>query len=258
MNASPARTQRWLASLAVLANIFFNYWSNAHPLNGKTIGDVSNQYPTLFTPAGYAFSIWGLIYLSLLLYAIYQLWPSQRSVGIYDQLASPLILTSVLSVLWIIAFSYEWLGSSVLLIVGMLLTALLLFVRARNWTQHAGGGSWLAVPFSLYAGWLTVATIAATATALYAKGWRGAPLSESVWAVLLIAVATGIGLFISWRFRDWIYPLVIAWASVAIWVARRHDHPMVAYVAFTAAGVLLIGALIVGTRQTPWPRSQPA
>lgn len=122
---------RWIALVAVLINIFFNYYLNAYPIGGQTIGDVSDKYPTLITPAGYAFSIWGVIYLSFIIYVIAQVLPSQRMNQVYNRLAKLLIATSVLSIGWLISFSMEYISVSVLIITGMLLTAILLLAGPK-------------------------------------------------------------------------------------------------------------------------------
>ena len=167
MKKEPLQLSRWIASIAVFLNIGLNYYTNANPLNGKTIGEVSDQYPTLFTPAGYAFSIWGIIYLGLIIYSIVQLLPSQRKYRVYDRLAMPLLATSLLSIAWVVSFSYEAVTISEAIIVAMLITSLVLFVRSKGDTDETSSVKWIRVPFSLYAGWLSVATIASTATWLY-------------------------------------------------------------------------------------------
>jgi hypothetical protein len=245
---SPSLTWRWLALISVILNIGINYYTNVNPINNQTIGDVSAQYPILFTPAGYAFSIWGLIYLSLSVYAVAQLLPSQRNVPVYDRLAGPLIVISILSIAWVIVFSYERLGLSVVIIAGMLLTAIVLFGRVKQWIFRENGSAWLTVPFSLYLGWLSVAIIANAASWLTGIGWRGGAWGETPWAVLMILVAANLGILTSLRFRDWIYPLVIVWSCVAIWVARQQENSTVALTALIAAIILALWTIVYGIR----------
>jgi hypothetical protein len=231
---------RWIALVVVLLNIFINYYSNAEPFNGQTIGEVSRQHPTLFTPAGYAFSIWGVIYLSFILYAICQLLPSQRKNPVYDRLAIPLTLTSLLCIAWVISFTYELLGLSVVLITAMLITAILLFGRAKLAVFQQEIGFWVTIPFALYAGWLSVAIIANAATWLKDIGWQGGAWGETSWTIIMIAIAFLIALLISYRFRDLIFPLVVVWASIAIWVARQDENAAVALFALLAAVILFL------------------
>lgn len=243
---APLRAWRWIAGIAVVTNIFINYYSNAYPFNGQTMGDVSNQNPTLFTPAGYAFSIWGIIYLSLIVYVIYQLLPSQRKKPIYNDLAIPLTIISLLSIAWVISFSYEMLGLSVCLIAAMLLTAIILFGRAKKAVFHEAAGFWIAIPFSLYAGWLSVAIIANVAVWLKNMGWQGGTWGETPWTIIMTGVAFVISLIISWRFRDLIFPLVVVWASIAIWTARQGENAAVALFALLAGIILLLWTIGYG------------
>jgi hypothetical protein len=237
---------RWIAVVAVVANIFLNYWVNAFPINGQTIGQVSGKHPTLFTPAGYAFSIWGVIYLSFIAYVVYQVLPAQRNKTKYDRLAPPFILTSLLSMAWIVSFSFEKLTLSLLLITGMLVTAVVLLVRAK---QDMGPDHFInrtTVPFSLYSGWLSVAIIANASVWLKELGWQGGNWGEIPWTLILIGVTVVIGILISWYLRDLIYPLVIAWANIAIWAARKSDHASIATTALVAAMVLIIWTIGYG------------
>ena len=239
---------RLLASVAVVLSIGFSYLSNGRIINGQNNADVSAKYPTLFTPAGYAFSIWGLIYLSLVAYAVYQLRPARRDKRIHDWLAGPLLITSLLSMGWLVLFNAEWLLGSVLVILGMLGTALLLLVRSQEWVLSRRGEGWLSVPFSLYAGWLTVATIANASVYLSSLGWRGYPLSPTLWALLLLTAAVAIAVGVSWRLRDAVFPAVVAWACLAIWVARRPEDETVALTALAAALVLAAWSLFCALR----------
>ena len=116
--ATPDRTAtgrawRWLAAAAIFGNIFLNYYANTRPFAGQTMGMVSAKYPTLLTPAGYAFSIWGLIFLSLAVYAVWQLLPGQQKLSLPDALAKPLTLASVATASWVVLFANEMILPSV-------------------------------------------------------------------------------------------------------------------------------------------------
>jgi hypothetical protein len=239
---------RWVASAAVLINIFFNYYLNANPINGQTIGNVSDKYPTLITPAGYAFSIWGIIYLSFIIYGIYQLLPSQQNKQIYNRLAWPLIATSLLSILWLISFSFEQLALSVFLIACMLVTAIFLFGWARRAALEHKASVWISVPFGLYLGWLSVATITNIAVRLTDMGWQGGTLEETTWTIIMIGAALAAGLLISYIFREITYPLVIAWATIAIFIARQDANKAVAYAALITAITMIIWVIGFGFR----------
>lgn len=247
---------RWVTLVAVLVNVFFNYYLNAKPISGKTIGDVSNQYPTLITPAGYAFSIWGIIYLSFIIYAIVQVLPSQQRRQVYNQLTWPLIATSILSITWLISFSLEYIALSVLIISGMLLTAIILFGKAKQAVFRNEARFWVAIPFALYIAWLSVATIVNTSVWLKDMGWQGGALGESPWTIGMLGVILVLSIVISYIFRDIVYPLVIAWATVAIYVARQNENESVVATAALVTGIS-VGVWAIGYGLWLYKKGQP-
>lgn len=228
-----------LVIIALAATIFVNYLSNALPINGRTPGEISDSFPVRFTPAGYVFSIWSIIYLGLIAYAIYQALPSQRANPRLRAIGWPFVLSCVANSGWIFAWHYGLYPLS-LLIMLVLLGALITVYRrlypayptvatAERWTTH--------IPFRIYLGWITVATIANATIVLYNWGWQGAPLTAETWAALLIYIATIIGFFFALRLRDIAYTLVLVWAFVGIYVAQN-DAPLTAYSALAMAGLL--------------------
>ncbi len=248
MKEEKPRFRRWIALFSVIFSIAFSYISNTRIIGGQNNADISARYATLFTPAGYAFAIWGLIYLTVAAYSIYQVLPARRNVPIHDQLAIPLTVLSLLSILWLVLFNTERLLASVVVIAGMLAASVVLVVRSREWAMRERGWNWLSVPFSLYAGWLTVATIANAAVFLTSIGWEGERPGPVNWTVLMIAVAVIIAIFVSWRLRDVVFPMVVAWAALAIWVARHMRYENIALVALMAVVVLTAWAALLGFR----------
>lgn len=239
------RPLRWLALAAILFNIVYNYIYMLFP-GAESIKKVTDDYPTLFTPAGYAFSIWGLIYLSLLIYGIVQLLPSQRLVKMFDELAIPTIIVNVAGSLWIYAFSRAYVGYSLVIILINLYYAFILFSRSNKAVRLAHFNKWLRVPFSLLAGWLTVASIACTFTYLKYSGWAG--YNESFWTVLMICVATMAGLLISVYRVNYIYPAVIAWALFAIYIKHRHDAMATSNTGLSCAIFLAVVSVVIAAR----------
>jgi hypothetical protein len=256
-NTSGSIIWRWLALIAVLVNIFFNYYMNSNPPGGLTNAEVSAKYPTLFTPAGYAFSIWGIIYLSFIAYSILQLLPSQRKHSVYDTLAKTLITTSVLSICWLFSFSYELLLLSVGIIVLMLITAILLFIQSRNSVQKEHTNKFISIPFALYAGWLSVATIANISVWLTAIGWEGGLLGEVACTLIMIGVAVLLAVLISYKLKDVIYPAVVLWAIIAIYVARQNQEQTVATFALITGIVIMVWIIAYGVKLLKRPLLKP-
>lgn len=242
--ASNGWLRQVLVILALGATIFVNYLSNALPINGRTPGEISDSFPVRFTPAGYVFSIWSIIYLGLIAYAIYQALPSQRTNSRLQQIAWPFVLSCVANSGWIFAWHYGLYPLSLLIMLVLLGSLIAIYRRlypafnvagtAERWTTH--------IPFRIYLGWVTVATIANATITFYAAGWQGAPLGAPTWAALLLVVATVIGFFFALGLRDVAYTLVLVWAFVGVYVEQR-DAPITAYTALVMAGLLAGGAI---------------
>lgn len=231
--------------IALAITIFVNYLSNALPINGRTPGEISDSFPVRFTPAGYVFSIWSIIYLGLIAYAIYQALPNQRTNPRLRAVFWPFILSCAANSSWIFAWHYGLYSLSLLIMLVLLGSLILLYARlypsfsivttTERWTTH--------IPFRIYLGWVTVATIANTTIFLYDLGWQGAPLGADDWAAFLIFAASLIGFFFALRLRDMAYTLVLAWAFAGIYV-EQSDAPVTAYTALTMAGLMVGAALL--------------
>jgi hypothetical protein len=249
------RAWRWITALAIFGNIYLNYYSNTHPFHGQTMGQVSAKYPTLLTPAGYAFSIWGLIFLALAVYAVWQLLPAQRQMSLPDAVAKPLTLASVATGGWVVLFAYELILPSVgvmLLILGCLAAA---YGRARRRIFVDAAPRWVGVPFSLYLGWISVASVINLTIGIRELGWKTAEGVSVVLTLGLLAVIVLLALIMSRAFRDMVFPLVVAWALVAIWVVRLREVPELGWAALAGAAVAAIGGALlsrIGGRKKPW------
>jgi hypothetical protein len=249
--SQPPRTVRVVLLLAIILNVAFNYFYQFLPLDLEDMKTASQHYPNLFTPAPYAFSIWGAIYLSWIFYAVYALLPGQRRNALHDRLAKPLILINLLASAWILQFTAGYIGLSLLLILAMLFTGGVVFMRVRH---GAPGSPFLFIPFSLFLGWITVANLANLSAWLSLRGWRGGALGEGPWTILLIAFAAVCGLVVGYRYREAVYPLVIAWAALAIGVKQNGETPPVAMAAFAAAALMTAWSVVGGIRSLQAPR----
>jgi hypothetical protein len=238
-----------------LLTISVNGLANALPINGIQTGAISDKYFTLFTPAGYVFSIWGVIYLGMLAYMVYQALPSQRTNPRLRAIGWWYVLGNLANTVWIFFWHYEQMLVTVGLIVILLVSLVMAYLRLAPARQVPGlvsrGEFWTThLPFSIYTAWVTVATVANVATYLVSIGWDGAFLSPAVWTVILLLVATGIGLLFLWRWTDVAYVGVLVWAFIGIAV----NHSNVALVAWTAAAlagllaVLAVAAWVRGRR----------
>jgi hypothetical protein len=244
---------RWLALVALLGNAAFNIFAARLDSTTSTIAEVSARYPALFTPAPYAFAIWGLIYLATIAYAVFALRPSQRTVPYHDQLAELLVAYSILGVVWAQVFRRDHTGMSVGIIIAMFVIGAWMFGIAKRaiWTgvSHRLAG----LPFALTFGWLSVAMIANTAVWIVSRHAFQPPDSEVAWSIGFIAAATIMAGIVARWYHDSIYPAVISWALAAIWVAQRNGTTAVAYCA--AIGAILAAVSAVGNLL--WVRRHP-
>ncbi len=231
---------RYFVMLAVLLNVGFNYLYNYLPVMHKSVGEVSAEYKNLFTPASYAFSIWGLIYLAFIVYGVYQLLPKTRDKILYNRLAGPMIFTNLLSIAWIITDTTNMIGLSVVIMGAILINAITMFTLVRSRIRDCEYTPWLTTPFSLYAGWITVASIANITQWLVALGWNQSLDLQRISAIVLIVISAGIAVTVSYKHRDWIYPAVISWALIAIGIADKTEE-------FITGITSLIAGVLVGT-----------
>ncbi|GAB4196022.1 MAG: tryptophan-rich sensory protein [Roseiflexaceae bacterium] len=230
--------------LGLIAVIAVNAMASILPINGQTTGEISDRYPVLTTPAGYAFSIWGLIYTGLIAFAVYQALPGQRDNPRIRALDGLFLLNCLANIGWIFTWHYEILSLNVVMILGMLGTLLAIYLRLSASKPQARRNDWLLLdaPFSLYFGWVTVATIVNMTVALYALPWGGAGIPADVWAALLLAIGAGVATFIGLRRSDPVYPSVVVWAFSAIAV-KQAATPLVANIALVTAGLAALVAL---------------
>ena len=246
---------RWLTALAIVGAIAVNAYSVMHPFAGQTQAVVSAKYPTLLTPAGPAFSIWGVIFLALLLYAGWQLLPGQRQLSLPDALAKPLTLVSLGLGGWVVAFAYELIVPSAGIMLLVLAAAAVAYGRARRRIFAEAAPVLAGVPFSLLLGWLSVAAVINFTIAIRTLGWQTAEGVSVTLTLGLIVAVVGLGLLMSRVFRDRVFPLVVAWALVWVWVARLREVPELGWAALIGATVVAIGGFVLarlGGRKMPW------
>jgi hypothetical protein len=252
---SPAAPLLQSATLiSILAAIVINALSNVFPLRGLNIGAIANQIlgGVLITPANYAFAIWGVIYIGLVSFGIYQVLPAQRHNPRLLKLRAPIIWASIFQSVWVYLFQLQQFWWSVVFMLGILLN----LIAAYWWSRFPNSRisreeKWLAqIPIRIYLGWISVATIVNVASALYASQWNGFGIAPSVWTVLMILIAAAITCAIVIQYRDVAFTGVIVWAFLAVAV-RQSTQPAILITALGCAiGLLVLLLLRVSKRQT--------
>jgi hypothetical protein len=268
MRATTARGPiKALVTVTYLLMVTVNILANALPLNGTRTGDVSDAYPNLFAPVGLTFSIWSVIYLLLGLHVLYQLGlfhtspPGSDRAAMLDKVGLYFSISSLANTAWVFAWHYDVIALSVVLIVVILvcLAVITQMVLAANPTRREK--LLVGVPFSVYFGWTTVATVANITVLLVSLNWDGFGLADSTWAIIIILlVAMAIGTTTILRNRDIAYGLVLLWAYTGILIKHTSTdgfdgmYPRVIATVIACLVVYVAAAAVILVRR----RAEPA
>ncbi len=234
--------------IALVITVIINYLSNTGIFNGETMATISAKYQNLFTPAGYAFSIWGIIYLGLMGFVVYY-GPFAKQTVEKDKVILNIgwwfLISSLTNSLWVITWLYDYTFWTILLMI-LLFVSLLKIVQltliVNNSTVRTA--VFFKLPFSMYAGWISVALIADVAAYLTKIGWNGFGISDTVWTLTMFVVALLIHLFMIWRRRMPVFALVAVWALIAIAVANKAVNSTVYTGALIAAVIVLLNVIV--------------
>lgn len=219
--------------------IVCNVLSTTLPINNQSMPEISAKYPSLFTPAGFTFSIWGVIYTALLVFVIYQALPAQRNNETIASISRLFQINCAANALWIIVWHYDLLTVSVLVMLVILTTLVLIYRKLVDASLI------LRLPFSLYTAWISLATIANISALQIGSGWDDIGLSAIQWTLLKLALVGAIGASVGIRYRDTAFILVIAWGAYGI-SEMQYATPQVA----GAAQTLCWLALMLAARET--------
>lgn len=225
--------------LGVLVALTVNMLASALPLNGQNTGEISDRFQVYFVPAGYVFAIWGIIYLGWIAFTIFQFRSSEKDSPRLRRLGYLFAISNMANAAWLFCWHYNLFGLSVLVMLTLLGLLIASYLRLNvNRSPISSLEYWsVDVLFSVYLGWITVATVANITDWLYYVGWGGIGISAQVWAVIMLAVASLLGLAMTITRRDVGYLAVLVWAFVGI-AAKQTSAPMVVTSAWIAAAFL--------------------
>jgi hypothetical protein len=225
---------KYINVILFIGMIAMNYLANALPLNNKTTGQLSDMYPNLFVPAGITFSIWGVIYILLLGYCIIQFTgPNQIAISGIGWLFAA---SCIFNALWIVAWHYEKLPLSLLIMLLLLVSLVMINIRIASLEM-----GFIKVAFGVYIGWICIATIANVTTLLVNYGWSGFGLSDELWTIIMISVGTLIVCLSIFNFRNPYLGFSVIWAFTGIIIKRQGDFRSIVV---TAAIAIVIVAVI--------------
>lgn len=236
---------RVLNLVSLLAAIVVNGLANALPINNLQTGAVSDSFGALFTPAGYVFAIWGVIYLSLAVFGVYQILPAQKNNARIDRIGIWFILANLFNGAWIFAWHYLQFPVSLVLMLGLLISLVVIYLRLGiGVSKSTPNERWLVeMPFSIYLGWISVATIANVSVVMLDLNWNGFGISETIWTVVMLVIGTVLGLLMTLRRSEVFYTLVLIWAFIGITQNGSGDQ-LVTITAWAGAAILLVMIII--------------
>ncbi|MDN7243673.1 tryptophan-rich sensory protein [Planococcus sp. N028] len=231
-------------TIAFLSIVIFNALANSLPINGQTTGEISNRVPVLITPAGYVFSIWGLIYI---LFAVWIIgWWIRLKKGEVPSTKITLFFTlsAVSNIAWLYLWHYEFFGWSIVAIVAYFLALTGLYLQYQNTERKVMER----LPISINLGWVIVATIVNINYVLTFYNWSGWGLSDPLWTVIMLTIATAIALHIRFHHYDIPLALVFIWAFIGIAVKNGTDELLVTTASLFLSGVIATGILLIKKR----------
>jgi len=247
--------------IAVIFTIIINSLANVLPIGGKNTGELSDNIPNLFVPAGITFSIWGVIYILITLFAIYlakDLFRKEKSTTPFLQKISYFfILASIANIVWIFLWHYEQVILSLLAMVILFVSLLSIYLRLNISKEKVSMKERLLIhtPISVYLGWITVATIANVTAVLVTIGWNGFGIIQETWTILIMIIVTIITILMIFIRKDFAYSAVIVWALLGIYLKRSVIDPIyglqtqIAYSAVIGIVIILIVSVIISLLQ---------
>lgn len=241
--------------LSFVGTLVVNTLANSLPINGKNTGELSALYPNEFVPAGYTFSIWLLIYIALTGFAIYQAgaFNNEAKKQLVEKLGPLFLLTNLFNMGWILLWHYQLITGSVMVMLAFLVTLIAIHLRFHipRKTATTAEKIWFQIPFSIYLGWIMIATIANITAWLVDQGWKGGPFSETAWAVIMIIIAALLCILILWRRSNYVIPMVAIWAIGGIIAKQRSINGWndVVLTGYIACSLLLVAILVTFFRK---------
>jgi hypothetical protein len=213
--------------------VVMNYLANALPLNNKTTGELSDAFPNLFVPAGLTFSIWGVIYLLLVVYCIIQFTSADKSV--ISEIGWLFGISCILNAFWIVFWHYGKLPLSLLVMAGLLVT--LIMINTRTVKLPIGI---IKASFGIYLGWICIATIANVTALLVHYNWTGFGISDETWTIIMISAGTITVALTIYRLVNPFVGLAVIWAFTGIILKRQEDYPSIVITALIAIIIVTI------------------
>jgi hypothetical protein len=226
MKKSQLKSLSILNLLSFVSMVIVNYLAVTLPLNNKTTGVLSDQYPNLFVPVGLTFSIWGIIYLLLGIFIVYQLvYAFKKDIqnsSFLEKIGILFFVSCLANFTWIFAWHFEMVPLSLFIMLILLISLIVIYQKLNIGRSEASKSEKYLVhlPFSVYLGWITIATIANATALLVNLNWNRLGLSEPFWTIAVIIIGILIAFFMLFYRKDIFYCLIVDWALLGILIKR--------------------------------------
>jgi len=216
--------------------IVMNYLANALPLNNKNTGEISDSFPNLFVPAGITFSIWGIIYLLLIIYCVVQFTGSDQTA--ISKIGLVFGISCVLNALWIVTWHYGRLNLSLLVMAGMLVSLIYINMAVKDLLFGI-----IKAAFGVYLGWICIASIANVTALLVNYNWNGFGASQEIWTIIMIAIGALLVSLTIYGISNPFIGLSVIWAFTGIIIKRQDDYRSIVITAFVA--IIVVSAITI-------------
>ncbi len=238
---------RWLSLVSFLLMVLINGYASTGKLNGITTAEVSDSFKVLFVPAGYVFSIWGVIYLFLIAFLVYQFTPRQKDNPRFYAIAPYFLISNIVNGIWLVLYHYQYHAFTILPMLILLICLVQIYLQLHKKPGKGAEYYFMDLPFSIYLGWISVATIANMTQFLDFIGFSGFGIAPEIWLILVLAVAVLLSWAMDKKFHDLAYDLVLIWAFIGIGV-KFSTNKIVELSSYTAA--VLVFLLFLFTKRT--------
>jgi hypothetical protein len=233
---------KYLNLVFFVVMIIMNYLANALPINNKTTGALSDALPNLFVPAGLTFSIWGIIYLLLAAFCVIQFKSINHEV--IEKINWLFAVSCLLNALWIVAWHYQKLSLSLLIMAGMLISLIFINLIIRELPFGI-----IKAAFGVYLGWICIAAIANVTALLVRYDWNGFGISEQAWTIIMISIGTLIVSITLLRMQNPFIGVAVIWAFLGIYIKRHTDYRTIAIAAIAAMVVVTVVTVMAFFRE---------
>jgi hypothetical protein len=248
MVAANSTLLKWMNIVSFALTVLVNSLAGGTTiLGGKLTAEISDANPTLITPAGYVFFIWGIIYILLGIFVVFQALPGQREKGYQERIGWLFVLSGMVNIAWLFLWQFGYLSLSVILMFLLLATLIAIYLRLNIGKSAVSLREKLVVhlPFSVCFGWITIASIANVAVTLVSMNWDGFGISQETWAFLIVVIALLITLLVVATRKDIAYGLVVIWALLGIAVKQSGNQNIVTTNEISAVVIVIALALSI-------------